>query len=213
MKYQVVIFDWDGTLMDSTGRIASAMRQAAGVCELELPSVAEVKNIIGLSLDVAVMELFPNIKDDLVQQMVIHYKDQYRNHDKTPSPMFAGAEDLLIGLNQKGYKLAVATGKSRAGLERVWDVSNTRHLFHTGRGSDQAQSKPSPDMLNQILNELDLAVTDAVMIGDTEYDLKMASSIGMDSIGVSFGAHHVERLAKHQPKAIIDSLHELTYWV
>lgn len=213
MKYQLVIFDWDGTLMDSTGRIASAMQQAAAICGLSHPSVEDVKNIIGLSLDLAIGELYPQVSPTLVGQMHHHYKDQYRNHDDTPSPMFTGAVELLEELHGNGYKLAVATGKSRAGLENVWQASGTGHLFHVGRGADQAQSKPAPDMLHQILAELEMDIAQAVMIGDTEFDLKMASSIGMDRIGVSFGAHHVDRLAQHEPLAIIDSLHELRDFV
>lgn len=208
MKYELVIFDWDGTLMDSTGKIAAAMQQAAVICEVAPPSVEAVKNVIGLSLDMAVLTIYPDASKPLVEQMVFHYREQYRKPD-VPSPMFEGATQMLTGLYDKGYKLAVATGKSKAGLKRVWQSSNTGHLFHTGRGSDEAQSKPHPDMLNQILDELQVAVDSAVMIGDTEYDLKMASSIGMDSIGVSFGAHAVERLEPHKPVTIIDSLLDL----
>ncbi len=211
MKYQLVIFDWDGTLMDSTARIASAIQKAAKLCEVDIPTVEQAKNIIGLSLDKAILSLYPDADETLVGQMVLHYKDQYRYQDNTPSPMFDGAMDLLHSLSAEGYKLAVATGKSKAGLKRVWQSSNTEHLFHTGRGSDEAQSKPSPDMLHQILAELDVPVHHAVMVGDTEYDLQMAAEIGMDAIGVSFGAHGVDRLQKHQPKAIVDSLIELRH--
>lgn len=209
MKYELVIFDWDGTLMDSAGRIASAMQKAAMLCNIEMPTVDDVKNIIGLSLDKAILELYPQADSALVEAMVLHYKDQYRHQDNTPSPMFDGANELLEGLHSSGYKLAVATGKSKAGLKRVWQASNTGHLFHTGRGSDEAQSKPHPDMLHQILEELDVAIEKAVMIGDTEYDLNMAGSIGMDAIGVSFGAHAVDRLVQCKPLTIIDSLYEL----
>jgi phosphoglycolate phosphatase len=206
MKYKLVIFDWDGTLMDSAGRIVSSMQSASIISEEIAPSNLAVKNIIGLSLDVAIELLFPKASALVQKSIFDHYKDQYVNHDKTPTPMFNGAEELLSSLHGTGYKLAVATGKGRHGLQRVWDMSKTEQFFHTSRCSDEAESKPSPDMLKQILGQMGLKAHEAVMIGDTEYDLGMAKAIDMDRIGVSFGVHTRERLLKHEPLGVVDTL-------
>ncbi len=213
MKYKLVIFDWDGTLMDSSARIVSAMQSTAVLCSQPVPSAEAVKNIIGLSLDVSVATLFKQADANTQESIVYHYKDQYVNHDKTPTPMFAGAVDLLTTLKSEGYQLAVATGKGRPGLQNVLDKSGTEHFFVCSRTGDEAESKPSPDMLQQILVEMKLEAKDALMIGDTEYDLGMAKAIGMDSIGVSFGVHERERLMLQAPLTVIDSLGELKEWV
>ncbi|NQZ10704.1 MAG: HAD-IA family hydrolase [Algicola sp.] len=213
MKYKLVIFDWDGTLMDSASRIVSSMQRTAILCGQPEPSATAVQNIIGLSLDVAVERLFGQADADTQNSIVINYKDQYVNHDQTPTPMFAGALDLLDTLKREGYKLAVATGKGRPGLQNVLTKSGTEHFFVCTRTGDEAQSKPSPDMLQQILVEMGLEVKDAVMIGDTEYDLGMAKAIGMDSIGVSFGVHERERLLLQGPLTVVDSLLEIRGWL
>ena len=209
MKYKLVIFDWDGTLMDSAGKIVSSMQSAARLGGAGIPSDQAVKDIIGLSLDVAVRQLFPAHDSPVHQVIHDHYKDQYRHHDQTPTPMFAGATDLLIGLKSSGYKLAVATGKGRRGLDRVLHQSQTVDLFEHTRCADEAESKPSPDMLQQLLTAMDVQAHEAVMIGDTEYDMAMAKAINMDRIGVSFGVHSRERLQAQTPIAVIDQLIEL----
>lgn len=195
--------------MDSVSKIVSAMQAAARICEQPKPSFDAARNIIGLSLDVAVERLFPDATQAVQKSVFNHYKDQYTNHDQTPSPMFDGAVELLTSLNGQGYKLAVATGKGRNGLNRVMNKSKTDHLFHCSRSSTEAESKPSPDMLNQILTELGLEAHEAVMIGDTVYDLAMAKAIGMDSIGVSFGVHNAQQLKGQEPLAVVDSLVEV----
>lgn len=213
MKYKLVIFDWDGTLMDSVGRIVSAMQAAAREADQQIPTSVAVKNIIGLSLDKAISELFENA--DTAQQKVLldHYKDQYVNHDKTPTPLFDGATELLTGLKSSGYKLAVATGKGRQGLQRVWAMSGTEDFFDNSRCADEAQSKPSPDMLHQLLSEMNIAVDEAVMIGDSQFDMAMAKAAGMDRIGVSFGVHNAQQLQAHEPLVVIDQLSQLRSWL
>jgi phosphoglycolate phosphatase len=212
-KYKLVIFDWDGTLMDSSARIVSSMQSAAVVCSQPAPSDEAIKNIIGLSLDVAVNRLFEQADAKAQESLVFHYKDQFVNFNNTPTPMFAGALDLLNMLKSAGYPLAVATGKGRPGLQNVLAKSGTEHFFVCTRTGDEAESKPSPDMLQQILTEMGLEAKDAVMIGDTEYDLGMAKAIGMDRIGVSFGVHERERLMLQGPLVVIDSLVELVDWL
>lgn len=213
MKYKLVIFDWDGTLMDSVSRIVSSMQAAARISGAVEPESHSIQDIIGLSLDISVNTLFPDANEALQKTIHDHYKDQYVNHDKTPTPLFDGAIELLSGLKSSGYTLAVATGKGRKGLDRVIEMSGTGQFFQGSRCADESASKPSPMMLQQLLDELGMAIGDAVMIGDSEYDLMMAKALGMDCIGVSFGTQTREKLQTHQPLAIIDQLSELRDWV
>lgn len=213
MKYKLVIFDWDGTLMDSVGKIVSSMQEAGRINGQAAPSPQAVQDIIGLSLEVAVGRLFPGVDAKVQKDIHDHYKDQYANHNKTPTPLFDGAAQLLSELKSSGYKLAVATGKGRRGLQRVWAMSDTEAFFDGSRCADDAQSKPSPDMLHQLLSELNVSVNEAVMIGDSEFDMAMAKAIDMDRIGVSFGAHSAEQLQAHGPLTVIDQLSDLRAWV
>jgi phosphoglycolate phosphatase len=207
---KLVIFDWDGTVMDSVGRIVSSMRAAAALTALEVPSHDAVKQIIGLSLDPAFDQLFPTADKAQRQQIFEHYRDQYVLHDTTPTPLFAGAEATLKQLAEQNILLAVATGKARKGLDRMFAETGLAPYFATSRCADEAQSKPHPDMLKQIITELGVNAEQAIMVGDTSHDLKMAQAINMPRVGVSHGAHPVSVLAQYQPLAIIDHLPELT---
>jgi phosphoglycolate phosphatase len=140
-------------------------------------------------------------------------KQHFKEHTQIISPLFNGAMQLLQSLKQRGYLLAVATGKGRQGLEHNWQHSDTKHFFTTSRTADDAQSKPSPDMLQQILFEMKLSADQVLMVGDTAYDMQMAEAINMDRIGVSFGVHSAETLQKHYPLAVIDTLDELLRYV
>ena len=209
MRYKLVIFDWDGTLMDSADKIINCMQIAAKHCDVPVPSAEAVSHIIGISLKPAIKQLF-NIDDDaLAERLVLAYKEAFVSHDATPCPLFSGVDDLLSALKAKGTTLAVATGKARRGLDRAWSQTGTGHYFSASRCADDAKSKPSPEMLLQILDDLNISAQDAVMIGDTTYDMQMAKSIGMRRIGVSYGVHaqvHLEALA---PETIVHSIAEL----
>jgi len=208
-NYKLVIFDWDGTLMDSVDRIVYSMQASANVLSFEPPSYEQAKQIIGLSLTKAIQTLFPTANDEQVQLLTAQYKHQYVEVNNTPTPLFDSALELLTNLKQKDKLLAVATGKGRAGLQRVWQVSGTEHFFHASRCADESISKPDPDMINSLLEELNIQKHEAVMIGDTSFDLEMAQRAGIDSIGVTYGVHDGELLSKYQPRAIVDSLAEL----
>lgn len=208
-NYELVIFDWDGTLMDSVARIVSCMQSAAKVVELTIPSTDGVKNIIGLSLPKAVATLFPSCNEQQAVEVIAQYKHHYVAVDKTPTPLFNDAVHLLSQLRENNKLLAVATGKAREGLERVWQLSDTKHFFHTSRCADEALSKPDPEMITSILAELSIPAEKAIMIGDTSYDLEMARRAGVASIGVTYGVHDKEILASYQPKVIVDSLAEI----
>lgn len=208
-EYKLVIFDWDGTLMDSVDRIVSSMQSAAKAVGLAVPSNNATKEIIGLSLPIAVEKLFSGITSEQIDAMVLEYKYQYIEVDKTESPLFANALNLLTKMKQNDKLLAVATGKGRDGLNRVLNISETEAFFHTTRCAGEMPSKPNPQMLHSILEELAIAPHEAIMIGDTSHDLEMAQNAGIASIGVTFGVHKREVLEKYQPKAIVNSLIEL----
>jgi phosphoglycolate phosphatase len=204
----LVIFDWDGTLCDSADHISSAMQAAARELGQAVPASAEVREIIGLSLPVAVTRLFGDLpeaeNDALCQAYASHFVAQGAD-----IRLFDGALATLDALLQRGFELAVATGKSRRGLDRVLSSMELQDYFHATRCADETSSKPDPLMLTELLSERGLGVHQAIMVGDTEYDLEMAANAGMASIGVSFGVHSVTRLNQHGPIAVIDRLEEL----
>lgn len=190
---RLAIFDWDGTLMNSVARIVACVYGAARDCGYPIPDEEEAKRIIGLSLSARLVE-------------------RYRHHwlhDPTPSPLFDGASELLHAWHGQGILLAVATGKSRAGLDRVLDDTGLRPLFAASRGADEARSKPDPLMLTQLLDELAIPLEQAVMIGDSVHDLGMAATLGMNRIGVTWGVDSRARLAGFSPVALVDSMAEL----
>ncbi|HBY84955.1 MAG TPA: HAD family hydrolase [Colwellia sp.] len=208
-RYKLVIFDWDGTLMDSIARIVSSMQAAAEHCQLTIPSVKSVKDIIGLSLPKALELLFPNASSSQITALIGQYQFQYVEGDTTPAPLFEHALSLLKVLNDNNKLVAVATGKGRQGLERVLSVTQTGHFFHASRCADETLSKPDPEMLFSLLTELNIEPEEAVMIGDATHDMKMAQAAGIDRIGITLGVHDRDILNGYQPIAIVDSLIEL----
>ena len=209
---RLAIFDWDGTLMDSVGRIVACVQGAARDCELAVPAPSQIRQIIGLSLDVAMSRLFPLRSDSgtaIDERQIAMLIDRYRHHylhDTTPSPLFAGVGELLHDWRSQGLQLAVATGKSRRGLDRVLDETGLRPLFVTSRGADEVRSKPDPLMLEQILAELGLSPKQAVMIGDSIHDMAMAEAFAMPRIGVTWGVDSREALSRYEPVAVVDSM-------
>ena len=209
MKYKLIIFDWDGTLMDSEARIVEAIQSAAQKANLPIPSKHAAKNIIGLSLGPAIQQLFSFDSQQEVDDLIAFYKSEFVTQKESISPLFEGVEEVLGSLRAKDFLLAVATGKGRLGLNAALHQTNTAHFFDTSRCADDAKSKPHPDMLEQILFELSIDPTDALMIGDTSYDMAMAEALNMDRLGVSFGVHSREQLNRHYPIGIIDSIQQL----
>ena len=212
MKYKLVIFDWDGTVMDSIARIVSSLQGTARVYQVPVPNDEDAKSIIGLSLSVAMKKLFPE-HEALHQELMQEYKSQFINKDTTDAPLFNGVEALIKRLHSDGCQLAIATGKSRQGLDRLLNVTGLSEYFIFTQTADEAESKPSPQMLNQILAHTQLCPNDAVMIGDSKLDLEMAKAIGMDSIGVTFGAGKRNELSAFQPVAIVDRFSELEHYL
>lgn len=206
------IFDWDGTLMDSTRRIIDAMQLA--IDELGWPArdTAEIRDIIGLGLPEAIAHLFPEPMPDERQRLQASYARHYVAADQQPCEFFPGAFAALQQLKERGHQLAVATGKSRKGLHRVFGQLELHDFFDASRCADETRSKPHPLMLHELLAELRSSRERAVMIGDTEYDMAMARNADMARIAVSFGAHAVERLQRYEPALVLDNLQQLLAW-
>lgn len=192
--------------MDSVPRIVSSMKSLARHCQLPVPETAAVHDIIGLSLPVALQRLF-DCHDEAEQEALIDvYRDFYVDRDTTPTPMFDAAIATLEYLQQKGYRLAVATGKARPGLERAWQASATEHFFETSRCAKEVPSKPDPAMLEEILAETGVEREQALMVGDSIHDLRMAQHAGVDAIGVTYGVHNAKRLQSATPRHLIDDI-------
>lgn len=205
----IVIFDWDGTLCDSVEQIVTAMQTAADDCRLAIPEAAAVRHIIGLSLPNAMPILFPGQPPAAWDRMREAYSRCYVALDQGPARLHEGALVTLERLRNAGVELAVATGKSRRGLDRVLGGLGLENYFDSTRCADETCSKPDPLMLRQILAERGKTAELAIMVGDSEYDLAMARQINMASVGVSFGVHSPEQLAQHQPRAVVDRLLDL----
>ncbi|MCO8067169.1 HAD-IA family hydrolase [Acinetobacter schindleri] len=205
---KLVIFDWDGTLFDSVGQIVASLQFAAQQFNQPLTD-ADAKSIIGLGLPEVAQRLFPAVPElhaDILQAYSEHYVA-----NSVEDAWFAGVSEMLYALKDQGIKLAVATGKSRKGLDRVLKQTNSLELFHATRAASETRSKPHPLMLEEILAETGVHAHEAIMVGDTSYDLEMALNIVMPSVGVSYGVHTSETLAKFNPLSIVNdvsSLHE-----
>ncbi|MBG12264.1 MAG: HAD family hydrolase [Alcanivorax sp.] len=209
MSYQLVIFDWDGTVMDSTGRIIACMHKAGA--DLCLPVLEDdaVRDIIGLGLPEALRTLYPGIDDGALERMRERYAVHFVAAEASPSRLYPGARETLAALRGAGLRLAVATGKSRKGLDRVWASSGLESSFDASRCADETHSKPHPAMVTELLTELRVAPERALVVGDTSFDLQMARDAGVDRVAVSYGAHPVDRLMNFHPLAVIDALPQL----
>jgi phosphoglycolate phosphatase len=212
-QFDLIVFDWDGTLMDSEAKIVRCMQAAAADVGIPDPGTEAIRNIIGLGLNEAMQVLFP-------QQTPVHRADlveRYRRHflelDSTGMPLFPGVAQGLTQLAEQGYLLAIATGKARRGLNRVLDDTGMRHLFISSRCSDEAISKPHPQMLEDILDETGIGAGRTLMVGDTVYDMEMARSAKVAGLAVSYGVHARERLLGCGALACLDSFPEVCAWI
>lgn len=212
MKYELVVFDWDGTLLDSAGAIVNAIKAASRDLGLPEPSDARARHVIGLGLTDALRHAVPELQEARYQEMVERYRFHYLSGDNQLT-LFNGVPEMLARLQSAGHVLAVATGKSRLGLERALDHSGLRPLFQASRCADECHSKPHPQMLEELMAEFGMAAAATVMIGDTSHDLLMASNAGVDSLAVTYGAHPHEHLREHQPKACLHTVRELDHWL
>ncbi|MDX1655385.1 MAG: HAD-IA family hydrolase [Candidatus Competibacteraceae bacterium] len=207
--FQLIVFDWDGTLMDSAAQIVAAMQAAAREMGLEPISDDGIRNIIGLGLEEACQALFPDRNPRDHRLLAAAYRRHYLAPQRPASPLFEGAFQVVETLTRRGYRLAVATGKSRAGLKRVLAESGLGPFIATTRCADETLSKPHPQMLLEIMAQVAVEPADTLMVGDTEYDLAMAANAGTPAVGVAYGAHARERLLPYNPLACLEHIAQL----
>jgi phosphoglycolate phosphatase len=213
MSYRLVVFDWDGTLMDSTGAI---VRAAAGAIEeLGWPPLApeRIREIIGLGLRESWDRLFPGGPDESFGTFVEAYRSRFFAAEQQTSRLYPGTRGLLGELSERGHLLAVATGKSRRGLDRDFERTGLGHRFAASCTADEARSKPHPEMLLSLIDRTGCTPRQVLMVGDTEFDLEMARRAGVDAVGVVWGAHPAERLRACEPIACLEDLRELAGWL
>lgn len=211
-RYEAVVFDWDGTVMDSTHSIVSAIQGACADVELPVPSASEASWVIGLSLESALYRCVPTLTADKLPLFL----DRYRHHFLRRDPeikLFDGILDLLEMLAGRQVLLGVATGKSRVGLDRVLRNMQMQGRFHVTRCADESFGKPNPAMLLEIMSELDLRPEQVLMVGDTSHDIQMASSAGMDSMAVTYGAHDRQTLIDARPTVMVSNVGEMQAWL
>ena len=208
-RYDALIFDWDGTLLDSADHIAACMCEAFVDMNLNPPTIDEAKNIIGLGMIEAIQQLRPEMDMEMVRRVRERYSEHFFRKPMTREDLFEGVLEMLDEAATRGYQLAIATGKSRPGMDVALKALAMEGHFQVVRCADETRSKPHPLMLQEILRELSLAPERALMIGDTEYDMAMARNAGMDRLGVTYGVHSRDRLMLHEPIGCIDSITSL----
>jgi phosphoglycolate phosphatase len=213
-QFPLLVFDWDGTLVDSIERIVTSLQHASKQAVGIDVSETQAKDVIGLGLMEAISKLHPELHSEYQSAELNDIADAYRQHylydNKVPAPLFSGVNELLDELSQQGYTLAISTGKSRAGLEQSINEHDVANYFNATRCAGENKSKPHPEMLYEILDELNFSATDALMIGDSEHDLKMANNAGMKCIGVTYGVHDADTLEKHDPLICLNNITELS---
>lgn len=213
MQIRLVIFDWDGTLMDSADKIINCLVAAAEDVGLPSPDRDAIRQIIGLSLEDASHALFPDVGQDQHHALIARYRLHFAIRDRTAMSLFPGVSRYLRQFHDQGYLLAVATGKARRGLNKALADTDTSHLFAATRCADEAPSKPHPQMLLDILDQTGVAASESVMVGDTAFDLQMANDADVCALAVSYGMHDVDRLHAHNPLACVNSFPEVYEWV
>ena len=212
-KYSLLVFDWDGTLLDSKAQIVNCMQSAIKDLDLESRSNDEITNVIGLGLEKAVLQLYPMMDMALVTKAAQTYREHYLYKDKTPSPLFDGTEAVIKKLREAGYDLAIATNKSRRGLDKGLSETGLNDYFPITRTADDAHPKPHPQMLEEILTDHNTQASKALMIGDSEYDLQLANNSNVDGLAVSYGVHGLMHLLKQDPVGFIDKIGQLPDWL
>jgi len=211
-QFDLIVFDWDGTLMDSTSTIVKCIQGAARDLGLPVPKDDAAAHVIGLGLHEAMQVVMPNVDPKIYPRMVERYRYHFlsRDHELT---LFAGVEEMLQELSSQAYFLAVATGKSRVGLNRALNEAKLLSMFDATRCADETFSKPHPAMLQELTRELGQDMKRTVMIGDTTHDLLMANNAGAAGIAVQYGAHPVDQLHSCNPLFSARTVAELHQWL
>jgi phosphoglycolate phosphatase len=211
-RFDLIVFDWDGTLFDSTGLIVQCIQAACRDLALPVPDDQKAAYVIGLGLHDALQHVVPGLPSERYPELGRRYRHHYfaRQHELV---LFQGTLDLLQALKARRHRLAVATGKSRAGLDEALTHSSLQRVFDATRTADETASKPNPRMLQELMRELGTDPQRTLMIGDTTHDLALATNAGTASLGVSYGAHAPEAFAAHGPLAVLHSTAELQDWL
>ena len=210
---KLIVFDWDGTLMDSVAHIVSSLQTAIADLDLVKKTNNELKNIIGLGMREALISLYPEATEQELTDLTAQYREHYFNQQHDNSQLFLGARELAEELESEGYFLAIATGKGRNGLDKVLKETNMEKYFPITRCADESHSKPNPQMLLDIIDFYGVEANKTIMVGDTEYDLQMANNAAAHSIGVSYGVHEKQRLLECKPLACLDNMNDLHQWL
>ncbi len=211
-NYRLIVFDWDGTLMDSAAGIVTCIQEASREMGLPIPPHERARHVIGLGLQDSLRIAVP----ELAESDYAAFAGLYRKHflaQEVGMALFPGVNELLRDLRDAGYALAVATGKSRRGLDRALAACDLQTFFVSSRCADETNPKPHPAMLNELMKELSHKPEELLMIGDTSHDLDMASSAGVDALAVTYGAHAEDVLRKRSPKGVVTSIPELGAWL
>ncbi len=210
-RYDLIVFDWDGTVMDSTAIIAGSIQAASRDLGLTVPSDEAARHVIGLGLQQALRHAVPDAPEDMYDELVARYRHHFLLQDGN-IPLFDQARETIEELYLQGYWLAVATGKNRNGLERALTSTDMKKYFHATRTAEQTFSKPNPAMLFELMDELGVSAERTLMIGDTTHDLLMAQNAQVDSVALGHGAHPPEQLRELGPLALLDDFVQLRTW-
>ncbi len=211
-NFDLLVFDWDGTLLDSTRAIVASVQAACRDLDLPEPSDEHARQVIGLGLADALRHSVPDLGEERFPQMIERYKFHYLSRDHELS-LFDGVSELIAELHSSGYFLAVATGKSRRGLDRSLTDSGLSIFFPATRCADECHSKPHPQMLEELMAEFEVTPERTLMIGDTTHDLQMAINAGVAGLAVDYGAHSAVALDSLNPLARLQSIEELAKWL
>jgi phosphoglycolate phosphatase len=211
-RFELLVFDWDGTLMDSTVGITASIQEAARDLGLAVPDRERASHVIGLGLLDALRTAVPELPKERYPEFAEAYRRHFRAR-QDDMELFPGVREMLDELRARGHRLAVATGKSRRGLDHQFGLTGLGELFAASRCADETSPKPHPAMLLELMAELDAERHELVMIGDTSHDLGMAQNAGVDAIAVGYGAHPLESLSAWNPRASVRSVLELRAWL
>lgn len=211
-RFELLVFDWDGTLMDSAAAIVASLQAACGDLGLPVPSEEGARYIIGLGLGDAMAHILPGLDPAQYPRIAERYRAHYLQRDADIT-LFPGAAETVAALHGAGFLLAVATGKGRRGLQRALEGTGLKPYFHATRCADEGFAKPHPAMLQGLIDELGVGNERALMIGDTTHDMEMARAAGVERLAAAYGAHTRDALLAYEPVACVDDIAGLRQWL
>ncbi len=212
MRYSLIVFDWDGTLLDSAAGIVESIQLASREMGLPVPDEERARHVIGLGLHDSLRIAVPELPVESYGEFAALYRKNFLAREESMR-LFEGVPELLASLRRREHLLAVATGKSRRGLQRALEASELGAHFSASRCGDETHPKPHPAMLLELMQLLSVDPTQVLMVGDTSHDLQMARNAGVDALGVTYGAHPESALQALEPRACVASVKELATWL